>query len=196
MFPLVLFMFKKYSYKSIYISIIIASMLIYIIFNFYIFDKNLGFQNNLYTNIFFHLHFFLFGMLMGYMKLKNISFISLPTTIIFIVGLIYFLDIKNYTDIIHDENRIILSIITLLIIGYFTFNDWLSEVPKRLQNTIEAFSNLTYSIYLLHFFVFYTLYNILGYENIYIMMIVTISLAIPLYYLYEKKFILLGKKYA
>jgi peptidoglycan/LPS O-acetylase OafA/YrhL len=130
------------------------------------------------------------------MKLKNISFASLPTTIISILSLIYFLDIKSYADIIHDENRIILSIVTLLIIGYFTFNDWLLKIPKIFQSTIKSFSNLTYSIYLLHFFVFYSCYNILGYENIYIMMLITISISIPTFYLYEKKFILWGRNYA
>ena len=195
-FPMVLYMFKHYNIKKVFLLISFISIFIYIIFNFFVFDQSLGFQNNFYTNIFFHLHFFLFGMLIGYLKLKNINCFSLPVIIILIIGLIYLIDINSYADIIHNENRIVLSVITLLVIGYFTFNDWLSEIPKQLQNIIKAFSNLTYSIYLLHFFVFYTFYNILEYKNIYIMMMVTIGLSIPIYYLYEKKFILLGKKYA
>ena len=192
-FPMVLYMFKHYNIKKVFLLISFISMFIYIIFNFFVFDQSLGFQNNFYTNIFFHLYFFLFGMLIGYLKLKNINFFSLPIIIIFIVGLIYLININSYADIIHNENRIVLSVITLLVIGYFTLNDWLSEIPEQLQNIIKVFSNLTYSIYLFNFFIFY---NILEYKNIYIMMIVTIGLSIPIYYLYEKKFILLGKKYA
>jgi len=195
LFPIILYMFKQYSIKRIYFLISFISLVIYIIFNSFLFDKSLGFQNNFYTNVFFHLQFFLFGVLIGYMKIKNISFFSLPTISICIIGLIYFIDIGSYADIILDENRLILSTITILFIGYFTFNDWLSKVPRSAHKAVSIFSNLTYSIYLLHFFVFYAIYNVLGYANIYIMMLVTISLSIPTYYYYEKRFILLGKRY-
>jgi len=196
LFPFLLIFFNKNNFKRIVFFVSFYAVITFVIFNFFIFNPSNGFENSIYTNILFHIPFFIFGMTIGYMKLFNIKFLPLWSLTLLLFILILFLNIEDQLSLILNQNRVLLTIITILFLGYFTFNDILSTLSPALIKIVSFFSNLTYSIYLLHFFVFYIGFNLYHINNIYILMIITILVSIPTYYYYERLFIKLGRSYA
>ena len=188
LFPLIIVLRNKH----IFVITLLITVSIYIIFDTFILDSSKAFveQNVYYVSAIFNLPFFLIGISIGILKLNyNTLVLDKKYLAILFLLIILFAALNNkerYIEYILGEYRIysILLISILILIATFT----VMNENNILYNIFEFLARISYSLYLMHFIVFYVLYNLLGLHNIWIIIPLAIGTSYLTYILIEKRF--------
>lgn len=196
LFPLLLLIKKEY----IYLITVLIVVFTYCIFNFYILDFNEPFepQNKYYVSFIFNFLFFLIGMSIAKIRLntsfyiQNYKILFLAIIVILIWSNIY--RIENYMFFLMNEYRIISILLISILIFICTFTIF-EHKSNFISNTLSFFAKISYSLYLLHFLVYFFVTSFLNINNLYIIVIATILISYISYLFIELKFTSLLRRY-
>lgn len=173
------------------------------IFTFGILDNNVGLaqQWEIYINPFNSLYLFCSGVFL-FRNFKNIQLKTseLLFSLVVLVILFWFVPVSgDPINLVTGYNRFILSLICIIIVFLFWKIDF--HLPRIIEKPLESFGVATYSVYLLHPFIFSIVGSVLPKMHIQgntlliaISVVATITSSLIVYRFYEQPFILLGKK--
>jgi peptidoglycan/LPS O-acetylase OafA/YrhL len=197
LFPLIILFSKNLKYGleiCFIISIIIGSYFALSVLNL---SEPLSAQWNNYINPFNQLFLFIGGLLIGKYfsnyknnKLSALFFISC------VIGLLFSKASGDKINLVAGENRFIYASIAFSITIASLISNF--NLPNIIDKVFVKLGHISYSIYLMHAIVFWTVAKFINRTNdpylfLSISVICTIISSLIVYSFYEKKFIKLGK---
>mgnify|MGYP000240435054 FL=1 len=124
--------------------------------------------------------------------IQNYKILFLAIIVILIWSNIY--RIENYMFFLMNEYRIISILLISILIFICTFTIF-EHKSNFISNTLSFFAKISYSLYLLHFLVYFFVTSFLNINNLYIIVIATILISYISYLLIELKFTSLLRRY-
>jgi peptidoglycan/LPS O-acetylase OafA/YrhL len=196
-FPIIL-LFSKRNTK-IFILIILTALLTYIYFAFWLIDTENHWHN--YTNPFNQIFLFISGIVIGrILKYKSES--NVIPLIFILIGLFIFyfpLEVKERQLLVSYNYRLVYTAASILICtGFYKLT---YTLPNILNKPLTILGEASYSVYLLHMFVFYSCKilntKFFNFPISYIILpsiIATIISSYICYMYFEKPFVRLGSQ--